>query len=97
MKSAAGANDAAECILAYLLDNPEAEDSIDGIVAWWVMRQRIRYETARVKDALSKLVKEGLILERRAAGSPVRYRINKRKVRTIRAYLADMGRKQKES
>jgi hypothetical protein len=96
MKSAARANDVAECILAYLLDNPEAEDTIDGIVEWWVMRQRIRYETTRVKQALSKLVNEGLILERRAAGSLVRYRINKRKVRVIRAYLKDIGKKNNE-
>src|SRR5260370_39784763 len=97
MKSAAGVNDVADCILGYLLDNPEAEDTIDGIVEWWVMRQRIRYETERVKEAISKLVREGLILERGAAGSAVRYRINKRKVPAIRAYLADIGRKQRKS
>ena len=97
MKRAAGSQDVGQYILAYLLDNPEAEDTIDGIVEWWVMRQRIRYETARVKEALSKLVKEGLIVERRSAGSPVRYRLNKRKVRAIRARLAETARKQKKS
>jgi hypothetical protein len=94
MKTAAGVNDVAACILGYLLETaPKAEDTIDGIVEWWVMRQRIRYETARVKEALSKLINEGLILERRAEGSPVRYRINRRKVRTARAYLEQISRK----
>jgi hypothetical protein len=97
----AGVNDVAACILGYLLEKaPKAEDTIDGIVEWWVMRQRIRYETARVKEALSKLVDEGLILERRAMGSPERYRVNKRKIPAIREYLADLeerGRMKKRS
>jgi hypothetical protein len=91
MKTAAGVNDVAACILGYLLETaPKAEDTIDGIVEWWVMRQRIRYETARVKEALSELVSEGLIVERRVPGSTERYRINKRKMPAIRAYLAGL-------
>ena len=100
MKTAAGVNDVAACILEYLLESPRAEDTIDGIVEWWVMRQRIRYETARVKEALSKLVREGLILEGQSEGSPERYRINKRRIPAIRAYLAGLegsGRMKKRS
>ena len=93
MKRAGGAEHVAECILAYLLERPEAEDSIDGIVEWWVMRQRIQLETARVKQALSKLVKQGLILQRRAAGSPIRYRLNKEKLREIIRLTSRVGKR----
>jgi hypothetical protein len=92
MKKAAGASDVAECILRYLLDNPDAEDTIDGIVEWWVMRQRIRQETARVKEALAELVNEGFVLARQAPGTQVRYRINKGQLRAIRAYLKKASR-----
>src|SRR5437660_6732560 len=89
MKKAAGRSDVAEYILRYLLDNPEAEDTIDGIVEWWVMRQRIRHETARVKKALSELVNEGFVLEHHSADSQVRCRINKRQLRAIRTHLKE--------
>lgn len=95
MKNAAGDTDVTEYILSYLLEHPDAEDTIDGIVEWWLMRQRIRYEAGRVKEALSELVHEGFILERQAAGSPVRYRINKRKLRAIRAYLKNVNRRER--
>ena len=95
MQNAVGAAGVAGNILSYLADHPDAEDTLDGIVEWWLMRQRIRQETARVKHALSELVSEGFVIERRAAGSLARYRVNKRKLRAIRAYLKSSSRKEK--
>jgi hypothetical protein len=86
MKVSAG-EQIAEFVLRYLLENPEAEDTLDGIVEWWLMRQRIQYETTRVKKALTELADQGFILERRSPGTQARYRINRRKIRTIRGYL----------
>ena len=89
MKKASGAPDVAELVLRYLLEHPEAEDTVDGIVEWWLLRQRIKYETSRVKTALSGLMHEGFVLERKGAGSQVRYRVNKRKLHAIRGYLKE--------
>ena len=51
-------------ILAYLQANPDAQDTLEGIVEWWLLDQRIRDETDRVKEALAYLTKQGLVTAR---------------------------------
>lgn len=48
-------------LLAYLRGHPRAADTLDGIVDWWLPRQR--YETARlrIESALERLVAEGTL------------------------------------
>ena len=46
-------------ILAYLVDHPKARDTLEGIVEWWLLEREIKFETARVKEALSNLVAGG--------------------------------------
>ncbi len=48
-------------LLAYLRNHPQAADTLDGIVEWWLPLQR--YETARaqVEIALGKLVTNGTL------------------------------------
>ena len=50
-------------ILAYLAEHPEAEDTLDGIVRWWLLEQKIKYQTNMVREAIAELVGEGLLLE----------------------------------
>src|ERR1051325_8065754 len=50
-------------ILAYLCDNPNAGDSFDGIVEWWLLHQKIKFETRNISEAVRRLVAEGLIVE----------------------------------
>jgi len=66
-------------ILAYLVENPKAQDTLEGIVEWWLLEQKIKFETARVKEALSDLVARGLILEKMGSNSKTHYRVNKSK------------------
>jgi hypothetical protein len=82
-----GEPDVGEFILGFLLKNPDAEDTLDGIVEWWLMRERIEYETGRVRGALQDLVAKGFVLERHRSGSDMRYRLNARKLREIQSYL----------
>jgi len=63
-------------ILAYLCDNPDAGDTFEGIVEWWLLHQRIRFETRNISEVVRKLVAEGLILEDEGPDSRVMYRIN---------------------
>ena len=95
MKKAADVAEVVETVLGYLVDKPDAEDTIDGIVEWWLMRQRIKYETGRVRAAMAELVSRGFVLERESAGSQMRYRINRQKLRAIRAFLKETSRKEK--
>lgn len=69
--------EACQYILAYLLDNPDAGDTLDGIVEWWLLHQRIRAETRTVSQAVAKLVSDGLIVEQKGPDSRIIYRANR--------------------
>lgn len=75
-------------ILAYLCDNPKAGDTFDGIVEWWLMHQRIRFETRNISEAVRKLVAEGLLLENEGPDARLRYRINGIKEQDVQALVA---------
>jgi len=74
-------------ILAYLFDNPDAGDTFDGIVEWWLLDQRIKFATRNVSEAVSRLVSEGLIVEQEEADSRVIYRVNRTREKTIQTIL----------
>jgi DNA-binding MarR family transcriptional regulator len=74
-------------ILSYLAENPEAGDTFDGIVEWWLLRQRIKFETRNVSDAVTRLVSEGLIEEHQGSDSRIIYRVNKTKEQDVRSLL----------
>jgi hypothetical protein len=75
-------------VLAYLAEHPDAQDTLEGIVEWWLMEQRIVNQTARVREALDELVDGELILERQGRDSRTHYRINRQKTEEIIARIA---------
>jgi len=79
-------------ILAYLVEHPDAQDTLEGIVQWWLLEQRIKRQTAKVKEALAELVAKGLVLERKGKNARIYYRINRRKYGEIRALLKERSR-----
>lgn len=74
-------------ILAYLSENPEAGDTFDGIVEWWLLRQRIKFETRNVSEAVTRLVSEGLIVEHEGSDSRIFYRVNTTKEQDVKRLL----------
>ena len=70
-------------ILAYLLEHPNARDTLEGIVDWWLLERQIKFQTARVKEALSDLVARGFILKKKGSNSQIHYRINQSKYEEI--------------
>ena len=70
-------------ILTYLVENPQAKDTLEGIVEWWLLEREIQFETTRVKEALSDLVARGLILEKKGSNSQIHYRINQSMLKEI--------------
>ena len=78
-------------ILAYLVDHPKAQDTLEGIVEWWLLEREIKFETARVKVALSELVDIGLILEKKGPDSQIHYRINQSRFEEIRKLVKLMS------
>ena len=69
--------EAAQYILGYLLDNPDASDTLDGIMEWWLLNQKIRFETRIVFQAVTKLVADGLIVEQKGPDSRTIYSVNR--------------------
>jgi hypothetical protein len=78
-------------ILAYLADHPKAQDTLEGIVEWWLMERAIKFQTAKVKDALSELVARGLILEKKGSSSQIHYRVNQSKCEEIKELIKLMS------
>ena len=78
-------------ILAYLTDHPDARDSLEGIVHWWLLEREIKYQLALVKEAVQELIDRGLLLEERIPGSKPGYRINAEKQDDIRKFLRGNG------
>ncbi len=74
-------------ILAYLHRNPDAQDTLEGIIEWWLLEQDIRRSVAKVEKGLAELMAGGFIVERKGRDSRVYYRINRRKAKAISALL----------
>ncbi|HZS44117.1 MAG TPA: hypothetical protein VFC63_03375 [Blastocatellia bacterium] len=64
-------------ILTYLTANPDAGDTLEGIVEWWLLDEKIRFELQKVSTVLGRLVSQGLILEHEATDSRRFYKINR--------------------
>lgn len=78
---------AAGAILAYLVANPNAQDTLAGIVEWWLLEQRIKTGTATVEAALAELAAREFVLTRSGTDLQIHYRINQDKLSEIAALI----------
>ncbi|HUI06073.1 MAG TPA: hypothetical protein VL486_03610 [Verrucomicrobiae bacterium] len=78
-------SETAQAILAYLLEHPAAEDTLEGIAEWWLLQHNIKRQTDEVKTALAALVASGLVIERPVGGTASLYRLNWDKLDGLRA------------
>jgi Fe2+ or Zn2+ uptake regulation protein len=74
-------------ILQYLIDHPNAQDTVKGIVTWWFLERTIKPQTALVEDVLKSLVADGLIIAHKGSDSQIRYKINRRRGKEIISLL----------
>ena len=74
-------------VLAYLAKNPDAQDTLEGVVYWWLLEERIKDRTVKVQEALDELVSEGLVVKHTGRDARAHYRINRRKIKKISAIL----------
>ena len=74
-------------ILAYLAEHEDAQDTLEGIVEWWLLEQKIRSRTAEVEKALENLIAKSLIIARTGRDARTRYCINPQKDREIHGLL----------
>ena len=80
-------NEITQEILGYLVNHPQAQDTLEGIIHFWLLEQKIKYQTKMVKEAIEELVESGLILERKIGSSETHYRINNEEFERIKEIL----------
>jgi hypothetical protein len=68
----------AQAIRDYLGANPEAQDTLEGIVHWWLPELDNKARAAVVKKALDELVAAGLISAHQGKDSQISYRVSRR-------------------
>lgn len=69
----------ARAILNYLSCHPEAQDTLAGIVDWWLPQQRIISQSTLVQQTINELAARGFVRQHRAIDSQIHYRLNRRK------------------
>ncbi len=74
-------------ILSYLAEHPQAQDTLDGIVQWWLLDRKIKNQMTNVKEVLAELVAKGLVLEYKRRDLQSHYRINQHKSEDIHSLL----------
>ena len=73
----------ADEILKYLVRHPQAQDTVEGIVEWWLMEQRIVNTSAEVKVALAELTELRFLEKCQGMDGRTSYRLNPRNERQI--------------
>ena len=63
-------------ILRYLQEHPEAQDTVEGMMVWWVSERGIKQWLAQVRRSLAALVARGYLEKRTTADGRVFYRAN---------------------
>lgn len=63
----------AQEIERYLADHPRAADTAEGILGWWLPRQRCNESLTRVQQALDRLEANGAIVKTVLPGGNVIY------------------------
>jgi hypothetical protein len=76
-------------LLAYISEHQDAQDTLEGIVEWWLVEQQIYQQMATVKNVLDELVARGLLLERKGLDARAIYRVNPQKADEISALIRD--------
>jgi hypothetical protein len=67
-------------ILDYLSRHPDAQDTIDGILHWWVLDSCIRKWAPKIAETVAHLVEKGFLEERTSADGRLLYRVARRQV-----------------
>jgi hypothetical protein len=68
-------------ILRYLIKNPGAQDTLEGIVDWWLLGRTTKHPVLLVKKALEMMVEDGLIIAHQGTDSRTIYKLYRRRRR----------------
>jgi hypothetical protein len=63
-------------ILDYLARQPGAQDTIEGILHWWVLDSCIRDWTPKIAETVAQLVERGFLEEKRSPDGKTFYHLS---------------------
>lgn len=78
-------------VLAYLAENPDAQDTLEGIAEWWPLGTDVKPNISLVEETLTGLVDRGLVLARKGKDARTYYKVNRRRLREIKRLLKRAG------
>lgn len=81
-------SEGARKILRYLYRNPRAQDTLEGILHWWLLDLHIEEQEREVVAALEELTREGLVLESQGRDLQRRYRLNRERIEVVTRVLS---------
>lgn len=77
-------------ILNYLVDQPSAKDTLEGITEWWLLKEKISYTVDKINTSVNELVVKGYLVEKKYQNQSKVYKINGKKLEEIKAKLNGM-------
>lgn len=72
-------------ILEYLARHPDAQDTVDGILHWWVVETCLRSWAPKIAATVQQLVQADFLQQRGTPDGRVFYRISPRYLAILRA------------
>jgi len=78
-------------ILRYLVEHPDAKDTVEGIAKWWRSESQAEWGAAAVEESLDILVAKGWLTRRDIAPVKRVYGMNKDHLETIKNFLREVG------
>src|SRR5262249_29893452 len=79
-------------ILLYVVENPDAKDTLDGISEFWLPQESVRYGKNKVREVLEFLVEtKGWLTKNKAGASVILYGLNKARLNEIKNFLNQRG------
>jgi hypothetical protein len=70
-------------ILDYLARNPDAQDTIDGILHWWVLDACTRKWAPKIAETVAQLSEQGFLEQKLSADGQVFYRVSAHYLSTL--------------
>ena len=78
-------------ILQYVVDHPDAKDTLEGILKWWRPKDKSEWRKGDVQEGLDFLISKRWLTKRKTSPSKEIYGINKDRLQEIRSFLLQSG------
>lgn len=76
-------------LLRYLLEHPDAKDTTQGILLWWLPQGGVKPGEEEVQKVVDGLVARGWLTRRQTTPSQTLYGVNREKLEEIKAFLRE--------